>query len=206
MMNMAWVILLMSWKKIYLTDNNEQGEIRITPKTERGIRRSSAEEIFGKLKKQSRVTTTVLNPDEVMNWTLIPGSFSLVICSNKLILQKASVMHKSIMGLISFGCGRWIGIRETDFKAQTSTVLMIDISHSMILYGEDGITPLRKLQWRWGELIKTRYPKDTLDIVVFGNDLMADWSKRPSLFTSGALSYQRCCRFGNWLHGYFTSP
>lgn len=54
-------------EKGYLTDNNEQGEIRITPKTEQGIRRSSLEEIFGKLKKQSTVTTTVLNPDKVMN-------------------------------------------------------------------------------------------------------------------------------------------
>ena len=38
-------------------------------------------------------------------------------------------------------------IRESDFKTQTSTVLMIDISHSMILYGEDRITPEKK--WRW---------------------------------------------------------
>ncbi|MFY0022576.1 hypothetical protein ABTQ05_21855, partial [Acinetobacter baumannii] len=36
-------------------------------------------------------------------------------------------------------------IRETDFKTQTSTVLMIDISHSMILYGEDRITPAKKV-------------------------------------------------------------
>ena len=38
-------------EKGYLTDNNEKGEIKITPKTEQGIRRSSLEEIFGKLKK-----------------------------------------------------------------------------------------------------------------------------------------------------------
>ena len=61
-------------------------------------------------------------------------------------------------------------IRETDFKAQTSTVLMIDISHSMILYGEDRITPAKKVAMALSELITTKYPKDTLDIVVFGND------------------------------------
>jgi uncharacterized protein with von Willebrand factor type A (vWA) domain len=61
-------------------------------------------------------------------------------------------------------------IRETDFKAQTSTVLMIDISHSMILYGEDRITPAKKVAMALSELIKTKYPKDTLDILVFGND------------------------------------
>lgn len=47
---------------------------------------------------------------------------------------------------------------------------MIDISHSMILYGEDRITPAKKTAMALAELIKTKYPKDTLDIIVFGND------------------------------------
>lgn len=51
-----------------------------------------------------------------------------------------------------------------------STVLMIDISHSMILYGEDRITPAKKVAMALSELIITRYPKDTLDVLVFGND------------------------------------
>tara|TARA_R110002033_G_scaffold43350_1_gene84997 strand:- start:205 stop:786 length:582 start_codon:yes stop_codon:yes gene_type:complete len=51
-----------------------------------------------------------------------------------------------------------------------STVLMIDISHSMILYGEDRITPAKKVAMALAELITTRYPKDTLEILVFGND------------------------------------
>jgi len=52
----------------------------------------------------------------------------------------------------------------------TSTVLMIDISHSMILYGEDRITPAKKVAMALSELIMRKYPKDTLDIVVFGDD------------------------------------
>ena len=47
---------------------------------------------------------------------------------------------------------------------------MIDISHSMILYGEDRITPAKKVAMALAELITTRYPKDSLDIIVFGND------------------------------------
>ena len=47
---------------------------------------------------------------------------------------------------------------------------MIDISHSMILYGEDRITPAKKVAMALSELITTRYAKDTLDILVFGND------------------------------------
>ena len=51
---------------------------------------------------------------------------------------------------------------ENEQRSQTSTVLMIDISHSMILYGEDRITPAKKVAMALAELIKTRYPKDTL--------------------------------------------
>ncbi|MDQ3536006.1 MAG: VWA domain-containing protein, partial [Bacteroidota bacterium] len=61
-------------------------------------------------------------------------------------------------------------VLDTEFKTQTSTVLMIDISHSMILYGEDRITPAKKVAMALAELITTKYPKDTLDILVFGND------------------------------------
>ena len=61
-------------------------------------------------------------------------------------------------------------VEETHYKSQMSTVLMIDISHSMILYGEDRITPAKKVAMALSELITTRYPKDTLDILVFGND------------------------------------
>ena len=61
-------------------------------------------------------------------------------------------------------------VNDTHFKAKMSTVLMIDISHSMILYGEDRITPAKKVAMALAELIRTRYPKDSLDIIVFGND------------------------------------
>jgi uncharacterized protein with von Willebrand factor type A (vWA) domain len=61
-------------------------------------------------------------------------------------------------------------VEERDFKTLTSTVLMIDISHSMILYGEDRITPAKKVAMALSELITTKYPKDTLDIIVFGNE------------------------------------
>ena len=63
-----------------------------------------------------------------------------------------------------------LAVNEREFKTQNSTVLMIDISHSMILYGEDRITPAKKVAMALAELIKTKYPKDTLDIIVFGDD------------------------------------
>ena len=63
-----------------------------------------------------------------------------------------------------------IVVKNSNHNSQMSTVLMIDISHSMILYGEDRITPAKKVAMALAELIITRYPKDTLDILVFGND------------------------------------
>ena len=63
-----------------------------------------------------------------------------------------------------------VGVNDQFHQAQMSTVLMIDISHSMILYGEDRITPAKKVAMALSEFITTRYPKDKLDIIVFGND------------------------------------
>jgi len=61
-------------------------------------------------------------------------------------------------------------VEKTKHKAQMSTVLMIDISHSMILYGEDRITPAKKVAMALVELIHRKYPKDSIDIIVFGNE------------------------------------
>ena len=61
-------------------------------------------------------------------------------------------------------------VEETKHKAQMSTVLMIDISHSMILYGEDRITPAKKVAMALVEMIHRKYPKDSIDIIVFGNE------------------------------------
>src|SRR5690606_19899790 len=74
-------------------------------------------------------------------------------------------------GFDSFAMGEDdLVVEETHHKVQMSTVLMIDISHSMILYGEDRITPAKKVAMALSELITTRYPKDSLEVLVFGND------------------------------------
>ncbi len=63
-----------------------------------------------------------------------------------------------------------IDVYETEHLASCATVLMIDISHSMILYGEDRITPAKEVAMALSELILTKFPKDKLNIVVFGDD------------------------------------
>ena len=63
-----------------------------------------------------------------------------------------------------------IEVYETEQMTSCATVLMIDISHSMILYGEDRITPAKEVALGLSELILSRFPKDKLSIVVFGDD------------------------------------
>ncbi|HYH15149.1 MAG TPA: VWA domain-containing protein, partial [Flavisolibacter sp.] len=131
----------------------------------------SLEEIFGKLKKTKTGDHQTKKPglgDEVSPDTR-PFQFGDMLEQIDFTesIRNAQINH----GLDSFTMQEDdLQIRETDFKAQTSTVLMIDISHSMILYGEDRITPAKKVAMALSELITTKYPKDTLDIVVFGND------------------------------------
>jgi Ca-activated chloride channel family protein len=157
--------------KGYITEKDEQGKIEITPKTEQGIRKRSLEEIFGKLKKTKSGDHQTRKPglgDEISPDTR-PFQFGDMLEQIDFTesIRNAQINH----GLDSFTMHEDdLQIRETDFKAQTSTVLMIDISHSMILYGEDRITPAKKVAMALSELITTKYPKDTLDIVVFGND------------------------------------
>jgi len=158
-------------QKGYITDDEQRGEIKITPKTEQSIRKRSLEEIFGKLKKTKTGDHQTFKPglgDEVSPDTR-PFQFGDMLEQIDFTesIRNAQINH----GLDSFTMQEDdLQIRETDFKSQTSTVLMIDISHSMILYGEDRITPAKKVAMALSELITTKYPKDTLDIVVFGND------------------------------------
>ncbi|MBS1737662.1 MAG: VWA domain-containing protein [Bacteroidetes bacterium] len=157
--------------KGYIDQNNEKGTFEITPKTEQGIRKKSLEEIFGKLKKSKQGNHQTFKPgggDEINSETR-PFQFgdTLEQIDFTESIRNAQINH----GVESFRMHEDdLAIRETDFKSQTSTVLMIDISHSMILYGEDRITPAKKVAMALSELITTKYPKDTLDIVVFGND------------------------------------
>ena len=158
-------------EKGYLEENQLTGQFNITAKTEQTIRKQSLEEIFGKLKKTKQGNHQTFKPgmgDEI-NPETRPFQFgdTLEQIDFTNSIRNAQINH----GIDSFMMREDdLEIRETDFKTQTSTVLMIDISHSMILYGEDRITPAKKVAMALSELIQTKYPKDTLDLVVFGND------------------------------------
>ena len=157
-------------KQGYIREN-EHGKITITGKTEQGIRRSALEEVFGKLRKTRRGThqTRYTGTGEEQSSDRRPYEFgdSLDQISVTDSIRNAQINH----GIGSFALTEDdLEIIEKETKSQVSTVMMIDISHSMILYGEDRITPAKKVAMALAELITTKYHKDTLDIIVFGDD------------------------------------
>ncbi|MFT7072705.1 vWA domain-containing protein [Patiriisocius sp. Uisw_017] len=148
-----------------------KGEISITEKLERALRKRALEQIFGKLKRSGQgnhKTKYVGSGDEQS------GDFRGYQFGDA--LDQISMTESIKNAQINNGIGDFrltekdLVVEESMHKSQMSTVLMIDISHSMILYGEDRITPAKKVAMALAELITTRYPKDTLDILVFGND------------------------------------
>ena len=147
------------------------GGMSITAKTERAIRQQALEQIFGRLKKGGAGNHRTNKPGRGDEHT---GDFRQYQFGDS--LSRISVTESLRNAQINNGIGEFsmseedLVVEETHFKSQMSTVLMIDISHSMILYGEDRITPAKKVAMALSELITTRYPKDTLDILVFGND------------------------------------
>ena len=154
----------------YIKDDGDGG-FEITGKSEQTIRKNSLEEIFGKLRKSSRGghRTPYGGSGDEASADRRPYAFgdSLEQIAMTDSLRNAQINH----GVGSFRMTEDdLEIVEKEYKTQVSTVLMIDISHSMILYGEDRITPAKKTAMALAELITTRYPKDTLDILVFGND------------------------------------
>ncbi len=153
-----------------LKDDGTPG-LGITAKTERAIRQQALDTIFGNLKRAgsgNHKSKHTGNGDEHT------GEFREFHFGDG--LERISLTESLRNAQINNGVSDFrltendLVVEETQYKSQMSTVLMIDISHSMILYGEDRITPAKKVAMALAELITTRYPKDTLDILVFGND------------------------------------
>ena len=148
-----------------------RGSMSITAKMERMLRKRALEQIFGKLRRSgsgNHRTNKVGQGDEhTGDLREYRYGDSLEHISMTDSFKNAQINH----GMDAFSLTEDdLVVEDTHHKAQMSTVLMIDISHSMILYGEDRITPAKKVAMALAELITTRYPKDTLDILVFGND------------------------------------
>lgn len=147
------------------------GGRKMSAKAEQMIRKRAMDQIFGRLKKggSGQHRTNELGKGEDNSSERREYEYGDPM---EQIAMTDSIRNAQINnGLGDFKLTeRDLEVEEYEYKSSTATVLMIDISHSMILYGEDRITPAKKVAMALAELIRIRYPKDSLDIVVFGND------------------------------------
>jgi uncharacterized protein with von Willebrand factor type A (vWA) domain len=155
----------------YIAEEGAAGNFKLKAKSEQNLRQSALEEIFGKLKKtktgEHKTHHSGKGDEATTDRREYEFGDTLEQISITDSLRNAQINH----GLDDFFMTENdLEVIESEFKTQTSTVLMIDISHSMILYGEDRITPAKKVAMALAELITKKYPKDTLDILVFGDD------------------------------------
>lgn len=144
---------------------------QLTTKGERKIRQDSLNQIFNNLHKSGFGQHRVPHAGE--------GGERLTETRPYIFGDSPTNIDslESINNAIKRGGIEDIRLKEEDFRvydtehlSSCATVLMVDISHSMILYGEDRITPAKQVALALTELITTRYPKDSLHVVTFGDD------------------------------------
>jgi uncharacterized protein with von Willebrand factor type A (vWA) domain len=149
---------------------DRRGRLTLTRKGEREIRASSLDAIFGSLERDAqgehRVAAAGVGVERLPETR--PYAFG-----DPLSLIDA---NETLANAIKRGGIESISIEEDDLRvyetehlSSCATVLMIDVSHSMVLYGEDRITPAKRVALALCELITTRYPKDALNVILFGD-------------------------------------
>ncbi|MEL6716055.1 MAG: VWA domain-containing protein, partial [Planctomycetota bacterium] len=158
-----------------LVERAEGGGLQMAPAGERALRQDSLDRIFSGLGKDAAGDHRVAAPgvgQERLSETR-PFEFG---DPTSMIDATASVRNALRRPGTSFGNGAFslaeedLEVFETEHLSSCATVLLIDISHSMILYGEDRITPAKRVALALVELIRTRYPKDGLKVITFGDE------------------------------------
>ncbi|HYM59847.1 MAG TPA: VWA domain-containing protein [Thermoanaerobaculia bacterium] len=149
-----------------------EGNVALAAGGERQIRRDALDEIFGGLQKSavgSHSVVTAGQGTERLTETRAYrfGDDPMAIDSVR-TLQNA-MKHGDPSDDIRITEAD-LEVFETEHNSSCATVVMIDISHSMILYGEDRITPAKKVALALTELILTKYPKDAIDVLLFGDE------------------------------------
>ena len=155
----------------FIDRDEPTGRLTVTGKTTRGLRERALDDVFSGLKKGDRGS----------HKTPFAGAGDERQPETRAYTFGDDLGAIDVTGTLQNAFRRAPGddfsltpddvqVFETDHHTSVATVLMIDLSHSMVLYGEDRITPARTTAMALAELITTRYPKDTLDIVAFGNE------------------------------------
>jgi uncharacterized protein with von Willebrand factor type A (vWA) domain len=150
------------------------GGWELTPRGERAIARQSLDVLFSAVdpgeRGEHRSSDAGVGGErlgETRPWAFGDATSSLDYPAS----FKNALSRSAGLGLGSFELQEDdLEVHETEQSSACATVLLIDISHSMVLYGEDRITPARRVALALAELLRTRYPKDSLRVVTFGDE------------------------------------
>ena len=147
------------------------GGIRLTNRGVQRIRQDALREVFTSLRKGSTGTheTPLTGGGAERTSETKPYKFGDQPANIDLTATLTNAFRRGGIGDVTLTEDD-LEVYETEFQAGCATVLMIDISHSMVLYGEDRITPAKQVALALAELIQSRYPRDYLALVTFGDD------------------------------------
>ena len=148
-----------------------RGGLELTKKGERGLRAGSFEELFRNLKRDAAGDHRTAHAG--VGLERLPETRPYEFGDPISMLAASETVRNAIRraGADEIVVSEQdLEVFETEHDSSCATVLLIDVSHSMILYGEDRITPAKKVALGLTELITTRYPKDALHVVLFGDD------------------------------------
>jgi len=170
--------------------SGEPGKRTLTDRGRRALRESSLEKVFGKLRAggvgEHRLPKAGGRGEwngEVRPWAAGDASEDLDFTGSWLNHLRAGGEHLEHDDLM---------VRERENATGAATVLLIDISHSMTLYGEDRITPARQVAMAYAELQRRRFPRDTLDVLLFGDDVRAVPVADLGFITNGPFHTNTC--------------
>jgi uncharacterized protein with von Willebrand factor type A (vWA) domain len=145
------------------------GAVALSGVGQRRLRRSAFEEVFGGLRRGGPgyhpVQATGEGVDRLSETR--PWEFGDELSRLDAIGSTQNALRRTV-GELELG-EEDLEVHETEHLTSCATVVAIDISHSMVLYGEDRITPAKTVALALTELITARYPKDWLGVIVFGD-------------------------------------
>ena len=151
------------------------GNLEVAPSGERMLRRSALEEVFRGLKQPGfgehpvpKSGAGVERLPETRAWRFgdpLDTIDARKSFENALRRAGAPAADESV-GLL----GDDLEVSETELLSSCATVIAIDVSHSMVLYGEDRFTPAKKVSLALVELIRRKFRKDSIDVILFGDE------------------------------------
>lgn len=150
-------------------DAEAPGSLRLSRRGERVLRREALERVFSSLAAGSAGGHRTVHPGGDGESTEETRPYAFGDALDRIAWTPTLRNALSRDGSLTFRESD-LEVREMELHTGCATVMLVDVSHSMILYGEDRMMPAREVALGLMELITTRYRKDTLDLVLFGDD------------------------------------